>query len=315
MGCPPRSISSTPFQKTLSNTFDARAAPRRWSKSKADALGIIAAEFPAGVKPVLTVTSRVATRNYCGRSLRPRQGRTKANRAELEYFLRPTKFLPTDGIVKETATRDHERREDGSREGARDLRVDRRKHLSESEDARLRYRRHPLHAGVQGSGREMRRSQRALCRPGACRGPSGARRVWHPRRQVGTGIQEPGRLVGEHHEGAALPRGGVPATSYGWVPVDPADVRKVMLEEPPGNRPTGRRHGEESARAAIRVVGDELDGVQLRARRRAARIDRHAGRLPDVSAGGNQPTAGSIAWIADTFKYEITSKEITAAKG
>ena len=25
--------------------------------------------------------------------------------------------------------------------------------------------------------------------------------------------------------------------SYGWVPVDPADVRKVVLEEPPGNRP------------------------------------------------------------------------------
>jgi transglutaminase-like putative cysteine protease len=24
---------------------------------------------------------------------------------------------------------------------------------------------------------------------------------------------------------------------YGWVPVDPADVRKVALEEPPGNRP------------------------------------------------------------------------------
>jgi transglutaminase-like putative cysteine protease len=24
-------------------------------------------------------------------------------------------------------------------------------------------------------------------------------------------------------------------TGYGWVPVDPADVRKVMLEEPPGN--------------------------------------------------------------------------------
>jgi len=24
---------------------------------------------------------------------------------------------------------------------------------------------------------------------------------------------------------------------HGWVPVDPADVRKVALEEPPGNRP------------------------------------------------------------------------------
>src|ERR1051325_10945365 len=27
------------------------------------------------------------------------------------------------------------------------------------------------------------------------------------------------------------------AEGVGWVPVDPADVRKVMLEEPPGNLP------------------------------------------------------------------------------
>ncbi len=32
-------------------------------------------------------------------------------------------------------------------------------------------------------------------------------------------------------------RAEVYLTNYGWVPVDPADVRKVMLEEPPGNRP------------------------------------------------------------------------------
>ena len=30
-------------------------------------------------------------------------------------------------------------------------------------------------------------------------------------------------------------RAEVYLTGYGWVPVDPADVRKVVLEEPPGN--------------------------------------------------------------------------------
>jgi transglutaminase-like putative cysteine protease len=29
------------------------------------------------------------------------------------------------------------------------------------------------------------------------------------------------------------------AAGHGWVPVDPADVRKVVLEEPPGNLPVG----------------------------------------------------------------------------
>ena len=32
-------------------------------------------------------------------------------------------------------------------------------------------------------------------------------------------------------------RAEVHLDGYGWVPVDPADVRKVVLEEPPGNRP------------------------------------------------------------------------------
>src|SRR5260221_7839627 len=32
-------------------------------------------------------------------------------------------------------------------------------------------------------------------------------------------------------------RAEVYLTGHGWVPVDPADVRKVVLEEPPGNRP------------------------------------------------------------------------------
>src|SRR6185503_18903020 len=32
-------------------------------------------------------------------------------------------------------------------------------------------------------------------------------------------------------------RAEVYLAGYGWVPVDPADVRKVVLEEPPGNRP------------------------------------------------------------------------------
>ncbi len=32
-------------------------------------------------------------------------------------------------------------------------------------------------------------------------------------------------------------RAEVHLEQYGWVPVDPADVRKVVLEEPPGHRP------------------------------------------------------------------------------
>ena len=58
---------------------------------KPEALGIVAATFPSGVKPILMLTSRVALRNYAVDLSVP--GRVpKPDRAELEYFLQPTKL-------------------------------------------------------------------------------------------------------------------------------------------------------------------------------------------------------------------------------
>ena len=57
-------IRKMSFQKTLSNTFSANGGRARMLQNKADGLGIVTAEFPEGVTPVLTVTSRIATENY-----------------------------------------------------------------------------------------------------------------------------------------------------------------------------------------------------------------------------------------------------------
>jgi hypothetical protein len=83
-------VSDTPFQKTISSTFRAGGGSARMVKaSSADNLGIIAADFPSGIKPVLTLTSRVATRNYLVDLSLPGQA-SKTSHAELEYFRRPT---------------------------------------------------------------------------------------------------------------------------------------------------------------------------------------------------------------------------------
>ena len=71
-----------------------------WKKSRS--LGIVVAEFPAGVKPILTLTSRVVTKNY-DVDLSARGQAPNENAAELRYCLRATHLLPTDGIVKSTA--------------------------------------------------------------------------------------------------------------------------------------------------------------------------------------------------------------------
>src|SRR5271154_4680532 len=95
-------ISRTPFQKTLSNSFAANGGTAKILKSKTDSLGIIAAAFPSGAPPVLTVTSRVATKNIAVDLSAPGRA-SHENQADLDHFLQPTKLLPTDGIVKETA--------------------------------------------------------------------------------------------------------------------------------------------------------------------------------------------------------------------
>ena len=96
-------IRETPYQKTLANQFSAEGGTAEMVEQKADALGIIAAKYPAGVAPVLTLTSRVSTKNRAVDLSAPGKA-PKADRAELEHFLQPTKFIPTDGPVKVAAT-------------------------------------------------------------------------------------------------------------------------------------------------------------------------------------------------------------------
>src|SRR5579859_7084584 len=95
-------ITETPFQKTLSNSYHAEGGVARMTGNKADALGIVVAEFPSGVKPMLTLTSRMATKNIAV-DVTKRGKAPQANAGDLQYCLRPTRLLPTDGIVKATA--------------------------------------------------------------------------------------------------------------------------------------------------------------------------------------------------------------------
>src|SRR5580704_10697511 len=95
-------ISETPFQKTLSAKYQPEGGTAKMIEIKPDALGIVSAEFPSGASPVLTFTSQVATKNYAVDLSAPSKA-PKANASELQYFLRATKLIPTDGIVKTTA--------------------------------------------------------------------------------------------------------------------------------------------------------------------------------------------------------------------
>ena len=101
-------------------------------------------------------------------------------------------------------------------------------------------------------------------------------------------------------------------SDFGWVPVDPADVRKVALEEPPGNRPISDAKVT-AARAAL-FGAWETNWL--------AYNTGHDIRLPGSSEAANAFLMYPEAEVAgarldclnpERFAYAITAKELQAA--
>ncbi|HTA40989.1 MAG TPA: transglutaminase-like domain-containing protein [Bryobacteraceae bacterium] len=225
---------STPFQKTLSNTITTDGAAVRHVQAKADRLDIVTAEFPAGVKPVLTLTSRIATTNYAVDLSAPRKT-AGASRSELEYFTRATKLLPTDGIVKETAARITlgATTDIGKARAIYQWIVENTFRDAKTRGCGVGDIRFMLESGnLGGKCADLNALYVGLARASGL-----------PARDV-YGIRVAPSELGYKSLGAATEdiskaqhcRAEVYIGGYGWAPVDPADVRKVVLEEPPGNR-------------------------------------------------------------------------------
>ena len=99
-------IHDTPYQKTLANKFNAEGGTARFTKEKPYVLGVVSATYPANAKPVLTMTSRVSLKNYAVDLSGSKPAALQAaSKDELKLFLQPSRYVPTDGIVKETAVK------------------------------------------------------------------------------------------------------------------------------------------------------------------------------------------------------------------
>jgi transglutaminase-like putative cysteine protease len=304
-------VGETPYQKTFANTFDAEGGTAKVAESKPDGLAMVVAEFPAGIKPVLTLKSRIATRNYAVDVSKP-GNEPKENRAELEHFLRPTKLMPTDGIVKATA--------DEITKGAK----------TDVDKARAIYVwivdntfRNPKTRGC-GKG-DIRFMLESKDLSGKCADLNAlyvglARAAGLPARDV-YGIRVAKSELGYKSLGASSEnvtkaqhcRAEVYLGGYGWIPVDPADVRKVVLEEPPGNLPLDH---EMVKKARARLFGSwEMNWMAY-----------NFGHDVDLPGSSGTPVGflmypqaetadGRLDCLdADNFKYEITSRETTSTK-
>jgi transglutaminase-like putative cysteine protease len=104
-------------------------------------------------------------------------------------------------------------------------------------------------------------------------------------------------------------RAEVYLTGYGWVPVDPADVRKVVLEEPPGN--LAMTDGKVT-RARARLFGSwEMNWVAYNFAHDVALPGSKHGTLPYFMYPQAETDNGRIDSLdPENFRYAITVKEI-----
>ncbi len=271
-------VSPTPFQKTLANDFKAEGGTAKLIESSADSLGIIAAEFPAGVMPALTVTSRITTKNVVVDLSAPGKA-PKEDPAELKHFLRATKLMPTDGIVRATATEI-----------------------------------------TKGSNTDVEKA-RAIYEWIVENYVGLARAAGLPARDV-YGIRIAKSEMGYKSLGTSSEivtkaqhcRAEVYLSGYGWVPVDPADVRKVVLEEPPGNRPLD---DEMVKKARARLFGSwEMNWMAYNFAHDVALPGSGSASLGFLMYPQAETADGRLDCLDPVnFKYEITSRETASTNG
>jgi len=305
-------FGDTPFQQTLANRFSAEGGIAKMVEGKRDGLGIIAAEFPAGVKPVLTLTSRIVTGDYAV-DLSASTRKPKADSAQLRHFLRPTTLLPIDGIVKAKAAE--------ITAGAH----------TDVEKARAIYEkivdntfRDPKTRGC-GVG-DIRFMLESKDLGGKCADLNAlyvglARAAGLPARDV-YGIRIAKSEMGYKSLGTSSEivtkaqhcRAEVYLSGYGWVPVDPADVRKVVLEEPPGNRPLD---DDMVKKARARLFGSwEMNWMAYNFAHDVTLPGSTGASLGFLMYPQAETAEGRLDCLdPDNFKYQITSRETASTSG
>ncbi|BDG10012.1 transglutaminase-like domain-containing protein [Anaeromyxobacter paludicola] len=225
----------TPFQRSLGNAWKAEGGTVAQWIDPVYGAGVVWAEFPAGAQPVVELTSRFATRDVAVDLSRPGSAPAESP-ATLARFTAATELLPTDGVVKSTAAE--------IVKGAR----------GDLEKARAIYAwvvengyRDPKTRGCGVGDVKFMLENHAM--GGKCADLNAlfvalARAEGIPARDV-YGVRVAPSALGYASLGKA---GGVITQAqhcraefylptHGWVPVDPADVRKVILEEGGGKTP------------------------------------------------------------------------------
>ncbi|HEX9822163.1 MAG TPA: transglutaminase family protein [Methylomirabilota bacterium] len=225
-------LGETDYFRRLGDTWKGNAAVMRLERDPKYDAGFVYAEWPGTEKaPVIEITSKFSTRDRVVDVSRPPAAAAREDAAVLRKYLEPTALLPTDGIVRETAQQIVKGRgtELAKAKAIYDWTVD-----NTFRDPK-----------VKGCGLgDIKTMLETRYLGGKCADLNAlyvglARAAGLPARDVyGVRCADSGEFKSLGKGGdisrAQHCRAEVYLTGYGWVPVDPADVRKVVLEEKAG---------------------------------------------------------------------------------
>jgi transglutaminase-like putative cysteine protease len=296
----------TPFHKTLSNDYKAVGGTSGLVMEGKYGAGMVWAEWPDGVRPELTHTSRFSTRDFAVDLTRTGNAKPEDPLVLKRYTL-ATELLPTDGIVKATST--------GIVKGKR----------GNVEKSRAIYewivdntQRDPKTRGC-GTG-DIRFMLENNVLSGKCADLNAlfvalARAEGIPARDV-YGIRVAPSKLGYKSLGANASnitkaqhcRAEFYDPAYGWVPVDPADVRKVVLEEDGGKKIDDPM----VVAARKRLFGSwEMNWLAYNYAHDIALPNSPGGKVGFLMYPQGETAEGRLDPLdPDNFKYTITAKEV-----
>ena len=295
-----------PFHRTLSNDFTAEGGKSAVVTEAKYGAGIVWAEWPEGTKPILTHTSRFALRNFAVDLSRPGNAKPE-DPLILARYTQATDVMPTDGAVKKLSD-DIVKGKQGNVEKSRAI----YEWIVENtyRDAKTR--------GC-GTG-DIKFMVENKAWGGKCADLNAlfvalARAQGIPARDV-YGIRVAGSDLGYKSLGktggditkAQHCRAEFYDPAFGWVPVDPADVRKVMLEEDGGKKIDDPM----VVAARKRLFGSwEMNWLAYNYAHDLSLPNAERGRIAFLMYPQSETAEGRLDSLdADNFKYTITSKEV-----
>ena len=302
---------NTGWQKPIGNSWSGNALRTQTLSDGKYGVEMLYAEWREGeTAPLAELTSRFMTRDHAVDLSRPVAKFARLSPAEVAFYTAPTELITTDGIVRDTAR--------AVTKGA-DADLDKARAIYEwTVDNTFR------DPNTRGCGWGDIKSMLETKHMGGKCGDLNAmfvglcRAVGVPARDI-YGIRVAPSRLGYKSLGANTAniskgqhcRAEFFAQGYGWVPVDPGDVRKVVLEEPPGN--LSLDHPQVIA-ARRRLFGSwEMNWLAFNSGHDIALPHSRGAKLPYLMYPNGETGGERLDQLEpDAFKYTITWREVTA---